>query len=62
LKPALVSGNDLQGAKERVTGGRRKLHDEKLHNLYPSLNITRMILKRKIRQIKNGSEMISVGF
>jgi hypothetical protein len=35
--------------RDEVTGGWRKLHNEKLHNLYPSQNIIRMIKSRRIR-------------
>jgi hypothetical protein len=32
-----------------VTGGWRKLHNEELHNFYPSQNIIRMTKSRRIR-------------
>jgi hypothetical protein len=32
-----------------VTGGWRQLHNEELHNLYPSPSIIRIIKSRKIR-------------
>jgi hypothetical protein len=32
-----------------VTGGRRKLHNEELHNLYSSSNIVRMIRYTRVR-------------
>jgi hypothetical protein len=32
-----------------VTGGGRKLHNEKLHNLYSSPSIIRMIKSRRVR-------------
>jgi hypothetical protein len=32
-----------------VTGGSRKLHNDELHNLYPSPNIIRMIKSRRTR-------------
>jgi hypothetical protein len=32
-----------------VTGGWRKLHNDKLHNLYSSASIIRMIKSRRIR-------------
>jgi hypothetical protein len=35
--------------REGVIGGRRKLHTEELHNLYPIPNIIRVIKSRKMR-------------
>jgi hypothetical protein len=35
--------------RDEVTGDWRKLHNEKLHNLYSSLNIIRMIKSRRMR-------------
>jgi hypothetical protein len=35
--------------RDRVTGGWRKLHNEELHNLYPSPIIIRIIKSRRIR-------------
>jgi hypothetical protein len=35
--------------RDEVTGGWTKLHNEELHNLYPSPNIIRMIKSRRIR-------------
>jgi hypothetical protein len=35
--------------KDRVTGGWRKLHNEELHNLYPSPSIIRIIKSRRMR-------------
>jgi hypothetical protein len=35
--------------RDEVTGGWRKLHNEELHNLYPSPSIIRMIKSRRIR-------------
>jgi hypothetical protein len=35
--------------RDEVTGGWRKLHNEELHNLYSSLNITRITKSRRIR-------------
>jgi hypothetical protein len=32
--------------RDEVTGGWNKLHNEELHNLYPSPNIIRMIMSR----------------
>jgi hypothetical protein len=34
--------------KEEVAGGWRRLHNEELHNLYPSTNIIRVIKSRRI--------------
>jgi hypothetical protein len=33
--------------REELMGGQRKLHDEKLHNLYSSSNIIRVIRSRR---------------
>jgi hypothetical protein len=35
--------------REKVAGGWRRLHNEELHNLYVSLNITRVIKSRSMR-------------
>jgi hypothetical protein len=35
--------------RNEVMGGWRKLHNEKLHNLYSSPNIIRMIKSRRLR-------------
>jgi hypothetical protein len=35
--------------RDEVKGDRRKLHNEELHKLYSSPNITRMIKSRKMR-------------
>jgi hypothetical protein len=35
--------------RDEVTGGWRKLHDEELHNLYPSPNIIKMIKLKRMR-------------
>jgi hypothetical protein len=35
--------------RDEVTGDWRKLHNEKLHNLYSSPNIIRMIKSRRVR-------------
>jgi hypothetical protein len=35
--------------RDRVTGGRRKLHNEELHNLYSSSSIIRIIKSRRMR-------------
>jgi hypothetical protein len=35
--------------REKVTGGRRKLHIEELHNLWSSPNVIRMFKSRRMR-------------
>jgi hypothetical protein len=35
--------------RDEVAGGRRKLHNEELHNLYSSPSIIRMIKSRRMR-------------
>jgi hypothetical protein len=35
--------------KDETTGGRRKLHNEELHNLYSSPNIIRIFKSRRMR-------------
>jgi hypothetical protein len=37
--------------RDEVTGGWRKLHNEKLHNLYSSPSIIRMIKSRRMRWV-----------
>jgi hypothetical protein len=37
--------------REEFAGGLRKLHKEKLHNLYSSPNVIRMIKSRRIRWV-----------
>jgi hypothetical protein len=42
----------ISGPKRyEVTGGWRKLHNEELHNLYPSPSMIRMIKSRRMRWI-----------
>jgi hypothetical protein len=36
--------------RDEVTGGWRKLHNEELHDLYPSPSIIRIIKSRKMRR------------
>jgi hypothetical protein len=40
----------LNNTRAEVTGGRRKLHNEELHNLYSSTDIIKMIKSRSIKQ------------
>jgi hypothetical protein len=54
--------------RDEVTGSRRKMHNEELHNLYSSPNIIRMIKSRRMRCAehvarigKRGMHMILVG-
>jgi hypothetical protein len=35
--------------RDEIMGDWRKLHNEELHNLYPSPNIIRMIMSRRMR-------------
>jgi hypothetical protein len=42
---------------EEIIAGRRKLHNEDLHNLYSSSNIIRMIKSRKILWARNVARM-----
>jgi hypothetical protein len=37
--------------RDEIIGGRRKLHNEELHNLYSSPNIITMIKSRSIRLV-----------
>jgi hypothetical protein len=39
--------------RDEVTGDCRKLHNEKLHNLYSSTNIIRMIKSRRMRRARH---------
>jgi hypothetical protein len=41
----------LEPARDEVTGGWRKLHNEELHNLFSSPSIIRMIKSRRMRWI-----------
>jgi hypothetical protein len=43
--------------RDRVTGGWRKLHNEELHNLYPSPSIIRIIKSRRIRWVGHVAQM-----
>jgi hypothetical protein len=35
--------------REEATGGRRKLHNEELHNFYASPNVIRAVISRRVR-------------
>jgi hypothetical protein len=35
--------------RDKIIGGWRTMHNEKLHNLYPSPNIIRMLKSRRVR-------------
>jgi hypothetical protein len=37
--------------RDKVTGGWRKLHSEELRNLYFSLNVIKMIRRRRIKRV-----------
>jgi hypothetical protein len=43
--------------RDEVTGDWRKLHDEELHNLHSSQNITRMIKSRRMRWAEHATRM-----
>jgi hypothetical protein len=43
--------------REEVTGERRKLHNEELHNLYSSTNIIRQIKSRRMRWVGHVARM-----
>jgi hypothetical protein len=43
--------------KDEVSGGWRKQHNEKLHNLYSSPNIIRMIKSRRMRWAEQVAHM-----
>jgi hypothetical protein len=40
------AGNNIRNKRHDVTGSWTKLHNEQLHNLYPSTNTIRMIMPR----------------
>jgi hypothetical protein len=42
-------GGSHRPKRDEVTGERRKLHDEELHDLYSSPSIIRIIKRRKMR-------------
>jgi hypothetical protein len=43
--------------RDEVTGGWRKLHNEEIHNLYPSQSIIRIIKLRRMRCAGNVARM-----
>jgi hypothetical protein len=43
--------------KDEVTGGRRKLHNEELHDLYSSRSIIRIIKSSRMRWTRNVARM-----
>jgi hypothetical protein len=43
--------------RNEVTGGWRKLNNDKLHNLYSSPSIIRMIKSRRMRRARNAARM-----
>jgi hypothetical protein len=45
--------------RDEVTGVRRKLHNEELHNLYSSLNIIRMIKSSRMRWAGHVARMVA---
>jgi hypothetical protein len=52
--PRRISGCNTQ----EVTGGWRKIHNEKLHNFYSSTNIMRMTKSGRMRCVGNVGEHI----
>jgi hypothetical protein len=40
-----------------VAGGWRRLHNEELHNMYASLNITGVIKSRRMRRVRHVASM-----
>jgi hypothetical protein len=43
--------------RDEVTGGWRKLHNEELHNMYPSPGIIKIIKSRRMRWAGNVARM-----
>jgi hypothetical protein len=43
--------------RDEVTGGRRKVHDEELHDLYSSASVTRIIKSRRMRWAGHVTQM-----
>jgi hypothetical protein len=56
----------LYGCKYEAIGGRIKLHNEELHNLYSSPNTTRITRSRRMRWAGHVSRMgakgVNIGF
>jgi hypothetical protein len=47
----------LGSKRDEVTGGWRKLHNEDIHNLYPSPSIIRVIKSRAMRWVEHVAQM-----
>jgi hypothetical protein len=47
--------------RDEVTGGRRKLHNEELHNLHSSPTIVRMVKSRRMRWAMHVARMGRTG-
>jgi hypothetical protein len=52
-----VLGRVCGTKKDEITGGKRKLHNEELHNLYSSPNVIRIIKSRRMRWAGHVSRM-----
>jgi hypothetical protein len=52
-----VLGRIFEPKRDGVTGGWRKLHNEELHNLFPSPSIIRIIKSRRMRWAGNVARM-----
>jgi hypothetical protein len=50
-----------RGQRDDVTGERRKLHNEELHDLYSSSNIIRIIKSRNMRLAGHVARMGRIG-
>jgi hypothetical protein len=48
--------------REEMPGGRRRLHEEELHNLNTSLNIIRVIESRRMRWVGHMVHMGEIRF
>jgi hypothetical protein len=47
--------------RDEVTGGWRNLHNEELHSLYSSTNITRTMVSRRVRWAGHVTRMVRIG-